>query len=44
MNLTYTDISFKSILGVSDISEEVDIQHVASCVLGTWLFFAEFID
>jgi hypothetical protein len=44
IDLTYTDNSFESILGVSDICEEADIQHVAPCVLGTWHLFAKCID
>jgi hypothetical protein len=44
LDLTYTDIGFKSILGISDICEEADIQHVPCCVLGAWNFFAECVD
>jgi len=44
IDLTYTDSSFESILGVSDICEEADIQHVAPCVMGTRRFFAKCID
>lgn len=42
--LTYTNIGFESILGLKGICEEADIQHIACCVLGTWHFFAKFVD